>query len=151
MGNLVSLLRRWESEINRFGAIDKGYSLGIFQRRNLVYRALPEAVQKDVDKDVAKGELVSYESFIDFIRNLSRSARYQKQAAPKPLTANIIENNPGPSNNVHSVDEWSEWLQRDEGQQAIQDGSISRFLYKPHLFKIFDFFPYSFVMVLGLL
>ena len=132
MGNLVSLLRRWESEINKFEAIDKGYSLGIFQRRNLVYRALPEAVQKDVDKEVAKGELVSYESFMDFIRNLSRSARYQKQAAPKPLTANIIENNPGPmsstwqaespSNNIYSVDEWSEWLQGDEGQQAIQDG-----------------------------
>ena len=30
MGNLVSLLRRWVSEINKFEAIDKGYSLGIF-------------------------------------------------------------------------------------------------------------------------
>ena len=85
-----------------------------------------------MDKEVAKGELVSYESFMDFIRNLSRSARYQKQAVPKPLMANIIENNPGlmsstwqaesPSNNVNSRDEWSEWLQGHEGQQAIQDG-----------------------------
>ena len=133
MGNLVSLLRRWESEINKFEAIDKGYSPGIFQRRNWVYRALPEAAQKDVDKEVAKSELASYESFMDCIRNLSRSARYQKQAAPRPLTANIIEGNPGPmastwqsespSNSVYSVDEWSEWLQvtmrsRDVGIQV---------------------------------
>ena len=98
----------------------------------MVYRALPEAVQKDVDKEVAKGELASYESIMDFIRNQFRGARYQKQAAARPLTANIIEDNPGPMastwqsesprNNVYSVDEWSEWLHGDEGQQAIQDG-----------------------------
>ena len=132
MGNLVSLFRLWESEINKCEALDKGYSMGIFQCRNLVYRALPEAVQKDVDKEVAKGELFTYESFMDFIRNLFRSARYQKQAAPRPLTANIVEDHPGPmtptwqsespSDNVFSVDEWSEWLQGDERQQAIQEG-----------------------------
>ena len=48
------------------------------------------------------------------------------------MTANSIEDNPGPmvstwqsespSNDVHSVGGWSEWLQGGEGQQAIQDG-----------------------------
>ena len=70
MGNLESLLRRWESEIDKFESIDKRYSLGIFQHKNLVYWAILESVLNTVDKETAKGELVRYESFMEFIRNL---------------------------------------------------------------------------------
>ena len=72
MQNLIGLIRRWEAEINKFEAIDKGYALGVFQRRNMIYRALPETVQREVDKEVAKGQLQSYETFKEFVMNLSK-------------------------------------------------------------------------------
>ena len=57
MQNLSGLLRRWEAEINKFEAIDKGYALGVFQRRNMIYKALPETVQRKANKEAAKGQL----------------------------------------------------------------------------------------------
>ena len=36
MSGLQTLLRRWESEIDKFQALDPGYALGVFQRRNMV-------------------------------------------------------------------------------------------------------------------
>ena len=82
MQNLSGLLRRWEAEINKFEAIDKGYALGVFQRRNMIYRALPETVQREVDKEVAKGKLQSYETFKEFVMNLSRSERSDDKPLP---------------------------------------------------------------------
>ena len=117
MSNLQTLLRRWESEIEKFEALDPGYALGIFQRRNMVYRALSESCQKEIDNEVGKGELTNYEGFMDFVINMSRHARYKKQSAPKPLTANLVSEDQGRSPNslgsepIYSVDEWveSQW------------------------------------------
>ena len=95
MSNLQTLLRRWESEIEKFQALDPGYALGVFQKRNMVYRALPESCQKEIDNEVGKGELASYRGFMDFVINMSRHARYKKQMKPKPLSANLITENPG--------------------------------------------------------
>ena len=47
-----------------------------------MYRALPESCQKEIDNEVGKGELSSYEGFMDFVINMSRHARYKKQSAP---------------------------------------------------------------------
>ena len=133
MSNLQTLLRRWESEIDNFQALDAGYALGVFQRRNMVYRALPESCQKEIDNEVGKGELTSYEGFMDFVINMSRHARYKKQSAPKPLSANLVSESPSAvphqpqvdqpqAEPIYSVDEWVEWVQGAEGQQAIQNG-----------------------------
>ena len=127
MSGLQTLLRRWESEIEKFQALDQGYALGVFQRRNMVYRALPESCQREVDNEVGKGELSSYESFMDFVINMSRHARYKKQSAPKPLSANLISEEPGnhgvPSSEpIYSMEEWSEWMQTQEGQSALHNG-----------------------------
>ena len=114
MSNLQTLLRRWESEIDKFQSLDQGYALGIFQRRNMVYRALPESCQKEIDNEVGKGELSSYEGFMDFVINMSRHARYKKQLAPKPLSANLVTERPSaewnqqPTEPVYSVSEWTE-------------------------------------------
>ena len=128
MSGLQSLLRRWESEIDKFQALDAGYALGVFQRRNMVYRALPESCQREIDNEVGKGELSSYEGLMDFVINMSRHARYKKQSAPKPLTANLVSEDPGSypeasaSKPIYSVDEWVEWVQTPEGQWALQEG-----------------------------
>ena len=55
----------------------------------MVYRALPESCQKEIDNEVGKGELTSYDGFMDFVLNMSRHARYKKQSAPKPLSATL--------------------------------------------------------------
>ena len=97
MSNLQSLLRKWESEIAKYEAIDPGYALGVFQRRNLVYRALPASVQGQIDAEVGEGKHKTYDEFKEFIINLSRHARYRKQGAPKPLSANLVEETQAPS------------------------------------------------------
>ena len=94
----------------------------------MVYRDLPESCQKEIDNEVGKGELTSYEGFMDFVIHMSRHARYKKQSAPKPLTANLVSEDQGRSSNslgsepIYSVDEWVEWAQAPEGQQALHDG-----------------------------
>ena len=81
MSGLQSLLRRWESEIDKFQALDAGYALGVFQRRNMVYRALPESCQREIDNEVGKGELSSYEGFMDFVINVqARQIQEAKRA-----------------------------------------------------------------------
>ena len=75
MSNLQNRLRRWESNIEKFQALDPGYALGIFQRRHMVYRALPESCQKEIDNEVGKGGPPSYGGFMDFVINTSRHAR----------------------------------------------------------------------------
>ena len=122
MRGLQSLLRRWESEIDKFQALDSGYALGVFQRRNMVYRALPESCQKEIYKQVGKGELSRYGGFTDFAIYMSMHARYKKQSAPKPLSANLVSEEPGTyrdaavSHHIYSVDDRVEWVQTPEGQ-----------------------------------
>ena len=100
--------------MKKFQAVDAGIALGVFQRRDMVYRALPESCQKEIDNEVGKGELSSYEGFMDFVINMSRHARYKKQSAPKPLTANLVSEAPGSyleadaSQPIYSVDDWAE-------------------------------------------
>ena len=94
----------------------------------MVCRALPESRQKEIDNEVGKGELSSYECFMDFVINMSRHARYKKQSAPKPLTANLVSQEPGSyreaaaSQPIYSIDEWVEWVQAPESQWALQEG-----------------------------
>ena len=40
------LQRRWELELKRFTNIDADYNMGKFQKRNVLYRALPLETQK---------------------------------------------------------------------------------------------------------
>ena len=48
----------------------------------MVYRALPESCQREIDNEVGKVELSSYEGFMDFVINMSRHARYKSRARP---------------------------------------------------------------------
>ena len=89
--DLMKLLTRWKSELAHFEAIDPGYNLGIFQRRNIIYRALPDSVQKEVDKENTKEAIETCDEFMTFVQNPSSSGRYQSATPPKPLTANVIE------------------------------------------------------------
>ena len=58
MPNLVTLLVRWASELKRFQTIDEHFALGKFQRRNTIYRALPESI-KSVRKELSPPTRIS--------------------------------------------------------------------------------------------
>ena len=40
-----------------------------FRKRQIVYKALPEEIQKSVDAEIANNQLRSYEEFIDFCQD----------------------------------------------------------------------------------
>ena len=125
------LHRRWEFELKKFTNIDADYNMGKFQKRNVLYRALPAEIQNEVDSVSARTEssLEDYDSFIEFVTNLSRSWKYQKQIKPRPLTANMVDEQPpnrpqeepqAPQEEaVYSVEEWQSFLQTDEGREYI--------------------------------
>ena len=125
------LHRRWEFELKKFTNIDADYNMGKFQKRNVLYRALPGEIQNEVDSVSARTEssLEDYDSFIEFVINLSRSWKYQKQVKPRPLTANMVEDQPPtrpqeepqPEQNdaVYSVEEWQSFLQTDDGREYV--------------------------------
>ena len=48
-----TLHQRWESELTKFAAVDQEYRLGKYQRRNTIYRALPQEIKEDVDREQA--------------------------------------------------------------------------------------------------
>ena len=69
-----TLHRRWESELIKFAAIDVEYKLGKFQKMNIIYRALPQDIKDDVDREQAHNQsLADYDKLVEFIINLSRS------------------------------------------------------------------------------
>ena len=126
------LHQRWESELTKFSAVDSEYKLGKFQKRNIIYRALPQDIKEDVDREQAKNqELANYDELIRFVINLSRSQKYQKTSVPKPLTANLVEEQTEPQEiaaakpqePVYTVEEWILFLRSDEGQKHIAEGN----------------------------
>ena len=119
MLGLSNLLVRWEAELTRFEVIDVGYALGKFQRRNIIYRALPDEIQRDVDKEVAKGQLGTYEEFMIFIKNMSASSRYRAAKPPQPLSANLVTDAPQED---YTTSDWIAWLETDEGWGAFESG-----------------------------
>ena len=60
MPSLATQLTRWESGLKRFPTISSGYTLGTFQRCNIIYRTLPDEIQRVIDKEYAKG-MVSHD------------------------------------------------------------------------------------------
>ena len=73
-----------------FRTIDEVYVLGKLQKSNLIDGALPNEIQRDVDKEHAKGVIPDYEDFIEFIKDLSISSRFpftQARAAHSQFAA----------------------------------------------------------------
>ena len=131
-----TLHKRWESELVKFAAIDPEYKLGKFQKRNIIYRALPGEIKEDVDREQAHNQdLAGYDDLVKFIINISRSAKYQKTSQPKPLTANLVDDRGEESQGqasthkgdnhgaTFSVEEWTTFLRQDEGQKFIAEGN----------------------------
>ena len=130
-----TLHQRWESELTRFAAVDPEYKLGKFQKRNIIYRAPPQEIKADVDREQAHSQqLADYDELIKFVINLSRSYKYQKPSAPKPQTANLVDEQGAvneqaeeekPKDEVphYTVDEWIMFLRADEGQRFLASGN----------------------------
>ena len=130
MSGLAELITRWEAEIKRFATIDEGYNLSNLQKKNAVYEALPDDLQKVVDIEVSKpgSNLRLYPQWIEFIKDWSRSYQFQHGYKPTPLTANLVDNVEPvyPTQNAeqlqYTTDQWIAWLQEDEGKVHVAQG-----------------------------
>ena len=133
-------------ELKRFTNIDADYNMAKFHKRNVLYRALPLEIQKEVDSVSARSNssLEDYDNFIDFVVNLSGSWQYQRHALPKPLSTNIVEEKPiAPSvevpidanNAQYSFEEWSHNLRLRMGSNMLsvtsRFQSLAKKLYCP--------------------
>ena len=76
--------------MKKHDAISKEYFRGRYHKRQIVYRSIPDEIQKSVDAEVAKQQPQTYEEFIDFVKVLAKSARLKSLQAPKPLTDNFV-------------------------------------------------------------
>ena len=54
MAKFENLIIRWESELKRHEAVNREYLIGKFKKRQVVYKSLPDEVQKSVDAEIAK-------------------------------------------------------------------------------------------------
>ena len=60
MSRFDNLYVRWEAELKKHDAISKEYFIGKYRKRQIVYRSLPDEIQKSVDAEVAKQQLQPY-------------------------------------------------------------------------------------------
>ena len=77
MSNFDNLFVRWEAELRKHEYISREYFIGKYRKRQIVYKALPDEIQKSVDIEVGKNQLQSYEEFIDFVKSISKSSRFK--------------------------------------------------------------------------
>lgn len=126
---------RWEAEHQKFEVIDPEYRLGKFQKKHILYRALPDDVRTDFDKEVSRDEnLNSYDKMVAYLENLARSHRFQKSSAPKPFTGlGVVDDSAPivpkedvpvqpeaiPTNEIYSVSEWVQYRTTDEGRNFM--------------------------------
>ena len=60
MSNFENLFVRWEAQLRKHEAFSRDYFIGKFRRRHIVYKSLPDEIQKSVDVEVGKNQLQSY-------------------------------------------------------------------------------------------
>ena len=73
MSKFENLIVRWDSEHKRQEAVNREYFIGKFRKRQIVYKSLPDEVQKSVDAEVAKGQLQEYDDFVDVLKASPRA------------------------------------------------------------------------------
>ena len=120
MAKFENLIVRWESELNRHEAVNREYFIGKSRKRQIVYKSLPDEVQKSIDAEVAKGQLQEYDDFVEFAKSISKSSKFRSMPPPKPLSANLLTEEPELPQYSH--EDWIAYLGSDEGWQAYQGG-----------------------------
>ena len=120
MSNFDNLYVRWESELRKHEAISREYFIGKYRKRQIVYKSLPDEIQKSVDVEVGKKQLQTYEDFIDFVKSISKSNRFRSMPTPKPLSANLVAEEPQAQ--AYSKDDWIAYLYTAEGWGAYEAG-----------------------------
>ena len=113
--------------------MDLEYRMGKPQRRQIIYKALPEEVKLMVDNMTSMGQLIMYPEFLNFVKATAGSSRYSGSKLPQPLTA-MVHVQPTPVCFTNPADQslgdwthdgWVAWLQTDEAQDDISAGTIT--------------------------
>ena len=105
--------------MKKFASIEAEYSLGTFQERNIIYRALPPEIKDDGDREQAHNrKLAGYDELAEIVINISRSFKYQKTSPPRPLTTNRVAE---PAEGAQSENEALK--NETQGEQFIAEGN----------------------------
>lgn len=138
--NLSTLLAKWEKELKDFEALDKEYKVGQFQRRQIIFKILPEEVKRMCTYQQGMGQLAKYEEFLSFIKTIASSSMYQSWKQPTPLTAgtNLLApvaggcvnfgNQQFPSQEAeikYSYDECVAWVSTPEGEKYVNENDVT--------------------------
>ena len=67
MSNFHNLYVRWEAELRKHQVISREDIRGKYRKSQIVYKSLPDEIQKSVDIEVGKNQLQTYEEFIGFV------------------------------------------------------------------------------------
>ena len=138
--NLSTLLAKWEKELKDFEALDKEYKVGQFQRKQIIFKILPEEVKRMCTYQQGMGQLAKYEEFLSFIKTIASSSMYQSWKQPTPLTAgtNLLApvaggcvnfgNQQFPSQEAeikYSYDECVAWVSTPEGEKYVNENDVT--------------------------
>ena len=91
---------------------------------NIITSALPDKLQDLIRAEKAKGELKSYEEFMDFVTNLTAASQYKTHDPPKPIgpssaaAVKLLERNAATPAD-YTVEEWPQFLVTPEGSNFL--------------------------------
>ena len=91
MRHVDTPISTWESDLDRVERLDPDYACGKHQRRQILFKALPQDVRQTIETEEAMGRLQTYEIFITYVRTISSSSLYNKNEKVKPLLGNNNE------------------------------------------------------------
>ena len=138
--NLTTLLAKWEKELRDFENLDKEYKVGTFQRRQIIYKILPDEVKRMVTYQQGMGSLKEYDDFLSFVKTIASSSMYSSWKAPAALTAGTnllapVEPGAAPRSNLslpgdpataqYTHDECVAWIGTPEGEQYVNENNVT--------------------------
>lgn len=104
-----------ENRLTMLQIIDSRYAVTEPSRKNIAYKSMPEDMKRILDAEIAKGNLVDWRSFTDFLINYSDSDAATKNTKSVPIAA-PVQDNKGPVEPEYSDEEWCHFLSQQEGQ-----------------------------------
>lgn len=95
--------------------------MGLFQKRQVLDKAMPKEVQELIDQQVGSKQLVDYNSFLELIETIATNSSFKSTQSVHPLVAPMSD----PTQNEFALEDWIAWLDTDEGVEEMNNGTIT--------------------------
>ena len=116
--DLPQWIREWEHRIKELSAASSDYDIPNAQKRNILYQVLPQQLKQNVDTEIGKGNLMTYDQLKEFTKTAGLNERRLHQTTPVPLSLNSVAEEPEVK---YIQKEWFSWLNNGEGQEYIRN------------------------------